>query len=118
MDGEAPLCAGDAGDGAGDGGGMRPLAGHQRRARGGAHRADQRGLVEKGRLAEIEAIYIALFGMAFSCWLGWTATGRSRWLVWPVTGLLFGLGLLAKGPPALAYFYAIAGFNHLEELAE
>ncbi len=68
------------------------------------------GLVEKGRLAEIEAIYIALFGMAIACWLGWTATGRSRWLVWPVTGLLLGVGLLAKGPPHLAFFYAIAGF--------
>ena len=68
------------------------------------------GLVEKGRLVEIEAIYIALFGMAFACWLGWTATGRSRWLVWPVTGLLLGLGLLAKGPPHLGFFYAIVGF--------
>jgi 4-amino-4-deoxy-L-arabinose transferase-like glycosyltransferase len=68
------------------------------------------GIVEKGRLAEIEAIYIALFGMAFSCWLGWTMTNRSRWLIWPVTGLLLGLGLLAKGPPHLAFFYAIAGF--------
>jgi 4-amino-4-deoxy-L-arabinose transferase-like glycosyltransferase len=68
------------------------------------------GIVEKGRIAEIEAIYIALFGMAFACWLGWTAAGRSRWLVWPVTGLLLGLGLLAKGPPHLAFFYAIAGF--------
>ena len=68
------------------------------------------GIVEKGRLAEIEAIYIALFGMAFSCWLAWTATGRSRWLIWPVTGLLLGLGLLAKGPPNLAFFYAITGF--------
>jgi 4-amino-4-deoxy-L-arabinose transferase-like glycosyltransferase len=68
------------------------------------------GIVEKGRLAEIEAIYIALFGMAFSCWLGWTAMARSRWLVWPVTGLLLGVGLLAKGPPHLAFFYAIAAF--------
>lgn len=68
------------------------------------------GIIEKGRLAEIDGIYIALFGMAISCWLGWTAAGRSRWLVWPVTGLLLGLGLLAKGPPHLAYFYAIAGF--------
>ncbi len=68
------------------------------------------GLVEKGRLAEIEAIYIALFGIAFACWLGWTATGRSRWLIWPVTGLLLGVGLLAKGPPHLAFFYAIVSF--------
>ncbi len=68
------------------------------------------GIVDKGRLAEIEAIYIALFGMAFTCWLAWTATGRSPWLVWPVTGLLLGLGLLAKGPPHLGFFYAIAGW--------
>ena len=68
------------------------------------------GLVEKGRLAEIESIYIALFGMAFSCWLGWTAAGRSRWMAWPATGLLLGLGLLAKGPPHLAFFYGIVGF--------
>jgi len=68
------------------------------------------GIIEKGRLAEIEAIYIACFGMAFSCWLAWTALNRSRWLIWPSTGLLLGIGLLAKGPPHLAFFYAIAGF--------
>jgi 4-amino-4-deoxy-L-arabinose transferase-like glycosyltransferase len=68
------------------------------------------GLVEKGRLAEIDGIYIALFGMAFACWLGWSAVGRSRWLIWPVTGFLLGVGLLAKGPPNLAFFYVIAGF--------
>jgi len=68
------------------------------------------GLIDKGRLAEIEAIYFSLFGMALSCWLGWTATGRSRWLVWPVTGLLLGLGLLAKGPAHLAFFYSIVAF--------
>lgn len=68
------------------------------------------GIVEKGRLAEIEAIYISLFGIAFSCWLAWSATGRSRWLIWTVTGFFLGLGLLAKGPPHLAFFYAIAFF--------
>jgi 4-amino-4-deoxy-L-arabinose transferase-like glycosyltransferase len=67
------------------------------------------GIIEKGRLAEIEAIYIACFGMAMACWMSWTATGRSRWLVWPVTGLLLGIGLLAKGPFHLAFFYSIAG---------
>ncbi len=67
------------------------------------------GIIEKGRLAEIEAIYISCFGMATACWLSWTATGRSRWLVWPVTGILLGVGLLAKGPPNLAFFYSIVG---------
>ncbi len=67
------------------------------------------GIVEKGRLAEIEAIYICFSGMAMACWLAWTATGRSRWMTWPVTGLILGLGLLAKGPAHLLFFYAIAG---------
>ena len=67
------------------------------------------GIVEKGRLAEIEAIYLALSGMAIACWLAWTATARSPWMTWPLTGLILGLGLLAKGPAHLAFFYSIAG---------
>ena len=69
------------------------------------------GMVDKGRLAEIESIYISLFGIAFSIWLAGVATGRSRWAVWPLVGLFLGLGLLAKGPPNLAYFYATVGFT-------
>ena len=68
------------------------------------------GLIEKGRIAEIEAIYISCFGMAMACWLGGVARGRSRWLTWSLTGLLLGVGLLAKGPPDLGYFYGIVGF--------
>jgi 4-amino-4-deoxy-L-arabinose transferase-like glycosyltransferase len=68
------------------------------------------GFVEKGRLAEIEAIYIALFGMAFACWLGLAAAKKSPWITWPLTGFLLGLGILAKGPVHLAFFYAVAGF--------
>jgi 4-amino-4-deoxy-L-arabinose transferase-like glycosyltransferase len=68
------------------------------------------GIIEKGRLAEIEAIYIACFGMAMAIWLSWTAIGRSKWLTWPVTGFVLGVGLLAKGPVHLAFFYAIVGF--------
>lgn len=66
------------------------------------------GIVEKGRLAEIEALYIAATGLAFAVWLAFTATRRSPWLTWPLTGLFLGIGLLTKGPPNLAYFYAVA----------
>src|ERR1043166_8100116 len=29
------------------------------------------GMIEKGRLIEIEALYVSLFGLAFICWLSW-----------------------------------------------
>lgn len=67
----------------------------------------QIGIVEKGRLAEIEAIYIALTGMAIICWLAWWYERRSPWLTWCVPGVLLGLAFLAKGPLHLVFFYAI-----------
>ncbi len=65
------------------------------------------GLVEKGRLAEIEAIYTSLSGMACVCWVSWWARDRSPWLVWTVPFLFLGLAALAKGPLHLLFFYAI-----------
>lgn len=66
------------------------------------------GMIEKGRLAELEAVYIALYGIAITLWLSWRAGGRSPWLVWLVPSVALGLGLLAKAPLHLLYFYAIA----------
>ncbi len=65
------------------------------------------GLLEKGRMIEIEALYVSLTGLAFVCWLsGWREPGR-RWLAWTVPGIFLGLGLLAKGPLHLFFFYAV-----------
>ncbi len=66
------------------------------------------GLLEKGRLAEIEAIYISLYGIAITCWLAWQAQSRSAWLTWLVPFIFLGLGMLAKGPVHLLFFYAVA----------
>ncbi|MCB1226537.1 MAG: glycosyltransferase family 39 protein, partial [Verrucomicrobiales bacterium] len=64
------------------------------------------GFLEKGRLAEIESIYIACFGLALVSWLGaWWAD--RRWLAWISAGLFLGVGFLAKGPPHVWYFYAL-----------
>ncbi len=63
------------------------------------------GSIEKGRLAEIEVYYIAFTGAAFAAWLAGFMGGVNRWLSWLVTGLLLGLGLLAKGPAHLMFFY-------------
>jgi 4-amino-4-deoxy-L-arabinose transferase-like glycosyltransferase len=64
------------------------------------------GFLEKGRLAEIEGIYMALFGMALMVWLAaWWKDWK--WLAWVGAMLLLGVGFLAKGPVHVWYFYAI-----------
>jgi 4-amino-4-deoxy-L-arabinose transferase-like glycosyltransferase len=65
------------------------------------------GLVEKGRLIEIEALYVSLFGLAIICWLTWWQQSRSRWLNWTGPFIFLGLGLLAKGPVHIFFFYTI-----------
>lgn len=65
------------------------------------------GLIEKGRLIEIEALYVSLTGLAIVSWLAWWQQRRSRWLTWTVPWLFLGLGLLAKGPLHLVFFYAV-----------
>lgn len=64
------------------------------------------GNIDKGRLAEIEALYCSLFGIAFVSWLAlwWREKKAAAWLV---SGLALGLGFLVKGPPHVWYFYAI-----------
>ncbi|MFL6536564.1 MAG: ArnT family glycosyltransferase [Chthoniobacterales bacterium] len=65
------------------------------------------GMIEKGRMIEIDAIYVSLFAIAFVCWLVlWDRRG-SRWLTWTVPWLFLGFGLLAKGPAHLIFFYAL-----------
>ncbi len=63
------------------------------------------GMIEKGRLIEIEALYISLCGLAIIFWLSFF--GKSPWLVWVPVSVFLGLGLLAKGPTHLLFFYAI-----------
>ncbi len=65
------------------------------------------GMVEKGRLIEIEALYVSLTGLAFICWMSWWQERRSPWLTWTVPWIFLGLGLLAKGPLHLVFFYAV-----------
>jgi 4-amino-4-deoxy-L-arabinose transferase-like glycosyltransferase len=65
------------------------------------------GMIEKGRLIEIEALYVSLFGLALICWLSWWHQRRSAWLLWTVPWIFLGLGVLAKGPVHLLFFYAV-----------
>jgi 4-amino-4-deoxy-L-arabinose transferase-like glycosyltransferase len=64
------------------------------------------GFLEKGRLAEIEGLYIAFFGMALAVWLAaWWK--EWRWVAWLGGLFLLGVGFLVKGPVHVWYFYAI-----------
>ena len=63
------------------------------------------GLLEKGRMIEIEALYVSLAALAFISWLSWWK--ERPWLAWTASGIFLGLGLLAKGPLLLLFFYAV-----------
>jgi len=64
-------------------------------------------VLESGRLAEIEAVYICFTGLALVIWLArWHSgiTGVRLW-IWPA--ILLALGLLTKGPTHLIFFYGV-----------
>jgi 4-amino-4-deoxy-L-arabinose transferase-like glycosyltransferase len=65
------------------------------------------GIIEKGRLIEIEALYVSLCGLAIILWLSFFLEKKSPWLTWLPASVFLGLGLLAKGPTHLIFFYGI-----------
>src|SRR2546422_9812523 len=65
------------------------------------------GMIEKGRLIEIEALYVSLCGLAIIYWLSFWEQKKSAWLTWTVPWIFLALGWLAKGPVHLAFFYAV-----------
>jgi 4-amino-4-deoxy-L-arabinose transferase-like glycosyltransferase len=65
------------------------------------------GIIEKGRLIEIEALYVSLCGLAIIFWLSFFLQKKSPWLTWLPAFVFLGLGLLAKGPTHLVFFYGI-----------
>src|SRR4029077_3372015 len=65
------------------------------------------GIIEKGRLIEIEALYVSLCGLAIIFWLSFFLEKKSPWLMWLPASLFLGLGLLAKGPTHMLFFYGI-----------
>src|SRR6266446_1771499 len=62
------------------------------------------GIIEKGRLIEIEGLYVSLSGLAIIFWLSFFLQKKSPWLTWLSASVFLGLGLLAKGPTHLIFF--------------
>jgi 4-amino-4-deoxy-L-arabinose transferase-like glycosyltransferase len=75
------------------------------------------GMIEKGRLIEIEALYVSLYGLAIIFWLSFFVRRKSPWLIWVPASIFLGLALLAKGPIHLIFFYAVvfAVLWHMKE---
>src|SRR5438270_9344937 len=65
------------------------------------------GIIEKGRLAEIEALYVSLCALAIIFLLSFWLQKKSPWLIWTVPFVFLGLGILAKGPVHLLFFYGV-----------
>jgi 4-amino-4-deoxy-L-arabinose transferase-like glycosyltransferase len=65
------------------------------------------GIIEKGRLIEIEALYVSLCGLAIIFWLSFFLQKKSPWLIWVPASVFLGLGLLTKGPVHLVFFYGV-----------
>jgi 4-amino-4-deoxy-L-arabinose transferase-like glycosyltransferase len=65
------------------------------------------GMIEKGRLVEIEGLYVSLSALAIILWLSFWEREKSSWLIWIPASILLGLGWLAKGPVHLVFFYGV-----------
>src|SRR2546421_12286117 len=74
-------------------------------------------MMEKGRLIEIEALYVSLCGLSIIFCLSFFVQRKSPWLILVPASIFLGLWLLAKGPTHLIFFYAIvfAVVWHLKE---
>ena len=63
--------------------------------------------LEKGRLIEIEGVYVPLTMIAVVWWLDFYNSRGNRLLMWLVPGAVLGYSMLVKGPISVIVFYAV-----------
>ncbi len=64
-------------------------------------------MMETGRLAELEALYVALTGVALVWWLSAWHRQSNLWHLWLAPAPFLALGMLVKGPTELLFYYGI-----------
>jgi 4-amino-4-deoxy-L-arabinose transferase-like glycosyltransferase len=64
-------------------------------------------MIETGRLAELEALYIALTGIGLLFWVAAWLRGASPWNLWLLPAPFLALGMLTKGPTHLIFYYGV-----------
>jgi 4-amino-4-deoxy-L-arabinose transferase-like glycosyltransferase len=64
-------------------------------------------ILETGRLAELEAVYIASSGIGLLIWIAAWLRGAQGWGLWLSPALFLSLAMLTKGPTHLLFFYGV-----------
>jgi hypothetical protein len=64
-------------------------------------------ILETGRLAELEAVYIAFSGIGLLVWTAAWIRGVRGWRLWLLPGIFLSLAMLTKGPTHLLFFYGV-----------
>jgi 4-amino-4-deoxy-L-arabinose transferase-like glycosyltransferase len=62
-------------------------------------------MIESGRLAELEALYVALTGIALVLWMTMWRQEAGCWRLWLSPAPFLALGMLTKGPTHLIFYY-------------
>jgi 4-amino-4-deoxy-L-arabinose transferase-like glycosyltransferase len=64
-------------------------------------------MIESGRMAELEALYVSLTGIALILWMTAWRQGVGGWQLWLFPAPFLALGMLTKGPTHLIFYYGI-----------
>src|SRR5271157_2463299 len=64
-------------------------------------------MIETGRLAELEALYVSLTGIALILWMTSWRNETGPWQLWLLPAPFLALGMLTKGPTHLIFYYGI-----------
>ena len=64
-------------------------------------------IIEKGRLIEIEAVFLSQIAIAYIWWFFTTIDKRNNWVVYSVPSLAIAMALMTKGPVAFLAFYSV-----------
>jgi 4-amino-4-deoxy-L-arabinose transferase-like glycosyltransferase len=64
-------------------------------------------MVESGRLAELEALYVSFTGIALVLWMTSWRQQAGYWQLWLLPAPFLALGMLTKGPTHLIFYYGV-----------
>src|SRR5580693_4943970 len=64
-------------------------------------------MIESGRLAELEALYVSLTGIALVLWMTSWRQEAGCWQLWLLPAPFLALGMLTKGPTHLIFYYGV-----------
>ncbi len=64
-------------------------------------------MIETGRLAELEALYVAFTGIALVLWMTSWRQEAGCWKLWLLPAPFLALGMLTKGPTHLIFYYGV-----------